>query len=381
MFAGGGTGGHIFPAVAVIEALRERRSALEAVFVLGRGGRGSEMLERAGVRWETIPVRGMPRRNLLSLVPFVAGAAAAVASSIRLIRRWKPAVVMAMGGYASAPVALAAALCRVPLFVAEQNMVAGVATRWNARFAKRIFLAYDEARRNMPANRSYTVTGNPVRADILRGDRRRGLERWRLEPDRMTVLVVGGSQGARTLNRLVRDSLKRWERSEEVQFLFQTGPADYEEIRDSCSRIDVTARVVPFLADMGDAYGVADLVVCRAGASTLAEITAVALPSVLVPLPWAADDHQTKNALLMEERGAAVRLDQEKIDGRALGETIAALLADGERRAEMRRRCGELGRPEAAGTIADSILALRGAGGRGVGRDASATGGTGRTRS
>lgn len=381
LFAGGGTGGHIFPAVAIIEALKERRSSLEPLFILGSGGRGSHLLEQSGVPWETVPVKGMPRKNPVSLVPFLVGVVAAVVRSLRLIRRWKPSVVVAVGGYASAPVAFAGSLLRIPVFVAEQNMVAGVATRWNARFADRIFLAYDDARRTLPANRAYTVSGNPVRADVLQGDRRRAEARWELDPEKKTVLISGGSQGARTLNKIVQETLNRWERPAEVQFLFQTGSADYEEIRESCSRIDVTVRVVPFLADMGDAYGAADLVVCRAGASTLAEITALGLPSILVPLPWAADDHQTKNAGQMVRHGAALCFDQASLDGDTLGTAITELLGDDAKRTEMSRRSRELGRPEAARTIADSILALSRAGGRGKGRNAPSTGGPGNKRS
>ncbi len=378
IFACGGTGGHIFPAVAVIEALRRRAAGVDPLFVLGKGGRGSAHLDRSAVRWETIPVGGMPRRNPLALIGFLAGVAAGVLGALRLIRRLKPAVVVAMGGYTSTPVAFAGFLARVPVFAAEQNMEPGVATKWNARFARRIFLAYDDARRALPPGRSYTVTGNPVRTAILEGNRARGMKRWDLKDGTPTVLITGGSQGARTMNRIVREMLERWERPGEVQFLFQTGDADYEPIRESCSRIDRTVRVAPFLADMGDAYGVADLVVCRAGASTLSEITALGLPAVLIPLPWAAANHQEKNARRMAAHGAAVTLDQETLRPETLAEVITSLLADGKRRSEMAERSRRLGRPEAAEKIADSILALCGGDREGEGRDGIATGGAGR---
>ncbi len=358
VFAGGGTGGHIFPAVAVIEALRNRVPELEPLFILGSGGRGGKFLDESGVRWETVPVRGMPRRNPLALIPFGIGVLFAVIRSLALLVSRRPRVVVAMGGYASTPVAAAAAILRIPVLVAEQNMIPGIATKWNARLARRIFLAFDEARSRLPSGKSYVVTGNPIRESILHGDREQALIRWELDRDRLTVLIVGGSQGARSLNKLIREMIERWERSKEVQFLFQTGTSDYESIRDSCSRMDVLVRTVPFLADMGDAYGVADLVVCRAGATTLSELTALGLPSILVPFPWSSDGHQSLNAAHMAKRGAAVHIEESDLNPNLLFEAINGLLTDENRRNEMALRSAALGRPEAAETIADSILAV-----------------------
>lgn len=361
IFAGGGTGGHIFPAVAVIESLRGKLAGFEPLFVLG-GSRGGAMLDRCGVPWRSIPVRGMPRGSRLRLPGFFARLGLAVIRSLFLVARTRPAAVVAVGGYASTPVAFAGRLFRVPVFAAEQNTVAGVATRWNARFARNVFLAYDEARKTLPAKTRATLTGNPVRREIFDADRNRALRRWGLDPDRLTVLVIGGSQGARTMNRIVREAIERWEPGDGVQFLFQTGDADFETIRDSCSRIASVVRPVPFLTDMGDAYGVADLVVCRAGASTLAEITALGLPAILVPFPGATDRHQSKNARTLVERGAALAWEESDLTPEILLGAMKELLGDGPRREAMARKARELGRPDAAERIAGEIAAAIGGG-------------------
>lgn len=365
IFAGGGTGGHIFPAVAVIEALRAKAPGLDPLFVLG-GTRGSAMLERAGVPWRSIPVRGMPRGSALRMPAFFVRFGVAVLRSLLLVARSRPAAVVAVGGYASTPVALAGRLLGRPVLAAEQNTVAGVATRWNARLARRVFLAYDEARAGLPAKTDAVLTGNPVRREIFDFDRKRALERWGLEEGRLTILVVGGSQGARTMNAVVREALERWDQGGDgVQVLFQTGEADIGAIRESCERIAPLVRPVPFLTDMGDAYGVADLVVCRAGASTLAEITALGRPSILVPFPAATDRHQSKNARVLVDHGAALVCEEKEISAETLLGAMKELLADGARRSVMARCARELGRPDAAERIAGEILSAA-AGGKGA---------------
>jgi UDP-N-acetylglucosamine--N-acetylmuramyl-(pentapeptide) pyrophosphoryl-undecaprenol N-acetylglucosamine transferase len=267
-----------------------------------------------------------------------------------------------MGGYASTPVAIAGSAFRVPVFAAEQNTVAGVATRWNARFARRVFLAYEEARAGLFARADAVVTGNPVRPEILAGDRDRAIRRHELDSRRRTILVVGGSQGARTMNRIVREALERWEPGDGVQVLFQTGEADWEAVRESCSRIAPLVAPVPFLTDMGDAYGAADLVVCRAGASTLAEITALGIPSILIPFPSATDRHQSKNAAVLADRGAALCFEEKDLTPEMLLRAMQGLLGDETRRREMGRRAREIGRPDAARRIVDEILAVAGKG-------------------
>ncbi|NNE07706.1 MAG: hypothetical protein HKN20_04005 [Gemmatimonadetes bacterium] len=184
IFAAGGTGGHIFPAVAIAEALRGKRPDVEARFVLGAGGKGARFLEPTGFAWDSIPMKGMPRKNLLRLIPFAWNLARSLVSALGLLRRERPAAVVAMGGYPSAPVSLAAAMLRLPVYVAEQNRAPGLATKWNARFARTIFLAFEGSRRFFPAGKECAVTGNPVRPAIFDFDSARAHARWELDPNR-----------------------------------------------------------------------------------------------------------------------------------------------------------------------------------------------------
>ncbi len=363
IFAAGGTGGHIFPAVAIAEALRNKRSDVEARFVLGAGGKGAQFLEPIGFAWDAIPMKGMPRKNLLRLIPFAWDLVRSLISALGVLRRERPAAVVAMGGYPSAPVSLAAAMLRLPVYVAEQNRAPGLATKWNARFARAIFLAFEGSRAFFPSSKECAVTGNPVRPAIFDFDDTRARARWTLETNRKTVLFVGGSQGARTLNTIIMECLSRWERTEEVQFLFQTGADDFESFRQSCSRIQALVRTVPFLAEMGDAYGVATVVVGRAGASTLAELTALGKASILVPYPWAAEGHQSENAKYMEEKGAAVAIEQKALTADRLAEAMSGILFDDDRRGAMENASRAMGRPDAADAIATRILADWGEGG------------------
>ncbi|MBN1826030.1 MAG: undecaprenyldiphospho-muramoylpentapeptide beta-N-acetylglucosaminyltransferase [Candidatus Eisenbacteria bacterium] len=364
LFAGGGTGGHLFPAVAVIEALRETAPEARPLFVLG-GSRGASLLERYGIAWRSIPVRGMPRGGAARMPLFALRLVAGTVASLALTARLRPAAVLAMGGYASTPVAFAARLLGRPVFAAEQNAVAGVATRWNARFARRLFLGYEGALSGAPRGCALETTGIPVRREILRGDRARALDRWGLDGDRRTVLVLGGSQGARGLNRLVIGALRLWGREGEgAQVLFQTGEADWETVRDSCGRIAPLVRPHPFLDEMGDAYAAADLVICRAGASTLAEINAVGLPAVLVPFPAATDRHQSKNALHLARSGAAIAREEEEWTPEALLVAVQGLLENEKLRSEMANRSRALGRPDAAERIAARLTEAMGKGKR-----------------
>lgn len=363
IFAAGGTGGHIFPAVAIAEALCRKRSDVETRFVLGAGGKGSQFLDPSGFAWDAVPMKGMPRKNLLLLIPFALDLLRSLVTALGLLRRERPDAVVAMGGYPSAPVSLAAAILRTPVYVAEQNRAPGLATKWNARFARTIFLAFEGSRAFFPASKESVVTGNPVRPTIFDYDEKRARARWELDASRKTVLFVGGSQGARTLNTIILECLSRWERTEEVQFLFQTGADDFESFRQSCSRIQALVRTVPFLSEMGDAYGVATVVVGRAGASTLAELTALGKASILVPYPWAAEGHQSENAKYMKEQGASVAIEQKPLTAERLAEAMGSILFDDDKRHAMEKASRAMGRPDAADAIATRILEERDEGG------------------
>ncbi len=361
LLSGGGTGGHLYPALAIAEALRRRRPEVEILFV-GGDRIESRIVPQEGWAFQPIAARGLPRRLSPSALLASGVTAFGVAQAGRILWRWRPDVVVATGGYVCVPVGCAAAIFRLPLLIQEQNLRPGLATKILARWARCASLPHPDAASRLPAAR-LEVTGVPVRRRALEGDRARGMARWNLTADRLTLLVIGGSQGAGSLNRAVSrlGDLLMYEKR--LQILHHTGGADLHAVLEAIGHREHVGPpalrhiAVPFLDPIGDAYACADLVLCRAGASTLAEITAWGLPAVLVPDPH-AERHQEENAAVLARAGAAVRLGDVDLDGTALVEMVSALLDDRPRRAAMAVASRGLGRPNAADIVAGLVEAL-----------------------
>lgn len=348
----GGTGGHIFPALAVAGELRRRKPDARLLFVGSQYGPERRLCERAGIDFVGLPVRGFLGRGLRAF-----GAAArmslAVGKAVALVRNFRPDAVAGFGGYAAFAPMLAARLLGVPCLLHEQNAVAGASNRLLSRLARKVCIS-------LPGTQGFEAkkclfTGNPVRAAIadaaaLRaGAGRRGTRR---------LLVLGGSQGAQSLNALLLTLLGQL-RAEQVEIRHQTGERDLDSTRAAYVEAGYAPeRVSAFIDDMAEAYAWADLALCRAGASTVAELCAAGLPSVLVPFPAAIHDHQTRNAEIMARAGAS-RLVQErdfaKTDMAAL---LTGLLADSDVLDDMSRAAMKLSSPQAAAAVADALEEL-----------------------
>jgi UDP-N-acetylglucosamine--N-acetylmuramyl-(pentapeptide) pyrophosphoryl-undecaprenol N-acetylglucosamine transferase len=362
MITGGGTGGHIYPGIAIAEAVRRRRP--QAAILFAGGDRvEARAVPDAGWPFTTVTAARMPGQPGPRAIRSVAVMGAGVAHALWLVGRWRPDVVVATGGYVCVPVGLAAALLGKPLILQEQNAVPGQATRLLARWTRCISVPNAEAAARLPGRRT-EVTGVPARRRALEGDRQRGQARWGLDPDRLTLLVIGGSQGALNLNRGVcrMADLLMYERR--LQILHHTGAEHLPWVRQAIGHREhvgppaIRQIAVPFLDPIGDAYACADLVVCRAGASTLAEVTAWGLPAVLVPYPHAADDHQEENAVILERAGAAARVADGALDGTALVDIVRTLIEDPARRETMGQASKSLGRPDAADAVAELVLSV-----------------------
>ena len=352
LFAGGGTGGHVFPAVAVAEALQSMADVDVAFCGTARG-----------VEARVVPARGW-RLELLDVLPMTGGgpvrairgalvAARATASALLLIRRLRPAVVLSVGGYASGPVTLAAALQGVPVAVLEPNRVVGLANRLLAPFARRAYVAWEEAGAPFRAG-ARRVYGVPLRAGFAPKPYapRAGIAR---------VLVVGGSQGAAALNERVPPAMARLAHIEGLEVVHQAGRDRDADVRAAYAKEGVTrATVTPFLDDVARAVADADVVVARAGASTLGELTAVGRPAILVPYPHAAADHQGQNAEALARAGGAVCIRQDDATPERLAREIEKLLGDEAARARMADASRARGRPGAATDVASDLLDLAG---------------------
>jgi UDP-N-acetylglucosamine--N-acetylmuramyl-(pentapeptide) pyrophosphoryl-undecaprenol N-acetylglucosamine transferase len=362
LIAGGGTAGHVFPALAVAHELAG--AGHEVRFVGTARGQEARLVPAAG--FELTEVEASPFVRRLSPRAAVAPIVAA-----RSIRRCLPLVadadvVLGMGGYVSVPAALAALRSRRPLVLHEQNAVPGLANRILSRPARAVALAFAEASSGLPRRARTVVTGNPVRAEILAvpGNRERlakeAVVELDLDPSRRTVVVFGGSQGALHLNRAVAQATTRLAR-DDVQLLLLSGAAHADAIGSSVAGSRVPVRVVPFLERMELAYALADLVVARAGATTVAELSVCGIPSVLVPYPYATGRHQEANARALRRAGGAVMVLDDELDGPALADRVDRLLGDAAALDAMGERARTWSRPDAGEAVARTVLSAEGA--------------------
>jgi UDP-N-acetylglucosamine--N-acetylmuramyl-(pentapeptide) pyrophosphoryl-undecaprenol N-acetylglucosamine transferase len=355
LIAGGGTGGHVFPGIAVAEELKRLHPGAEVTFVGSRRGLEAISVPEAGFRLRFMEARGFPRRawwrwpgaalaNLIGLV-----------QALFIVMAERPDVVLGTGGYVSAPVAFAAWLLRKPLILQEQNSIPGLANRWLGRIADEVHLSFVEARSYFTRKDHLKVTGNPVRAYILSGDRESAFQEFGLTPGRPTVFVFGGSRGARRINQAAVDAMRRLKDRVDVQWILQTGREDHEWVKAEVEKDQLPARVVPFLRRIHQAYAAADLVVCRSGAMTLAEIAVCGTPAILVPYPHAAHNHQVVNASNLVDRGAAAMILDRELTGERLAREVARVLSDRQTLSAMSAHARLFARPDAAEKLVRSL--------------------------
>lgn len=356
VIAGGGTGGHLFPGLALADALVGR--GFEVTFVGAVGGIEGRAVPAAGYPLRLLPGRQLRGGGVGRAVVGLAAALRGALRGLRLLGELRPRLVAGVGGYASVAVVLAAGLRRIPIVLLEQNAVPGAANRLLARLARRVCVGFAESAAFFPPGRTLH-TGNPVRASVLRAvSGAHGVEGGR----RPGLLVFGGSAGAHRLNHAMLDAFRvLGPAAQALAVNHQTGVAELEAVRAGYAALGLPAHVEPFIADMGAAYAAADLVVARAGAMTCAEITAVGLPAILVPYPHASDDHQRRNAEILVTAGAAEMILDRELTGERLASALRALAADPQRRATMRARARALGRPDAAERVAEECVRLAGA--------------------
>ena len=371
VFAGGGTGGHLYPALALADELLRQRSDVRPFFLGARGGIEARVLPERGLDHRLLSVRGIRRGEWWSnlVVPFAL--ASSLAATFGVHRRIRPELVVVTGGYAGAPSGVVAALMGTPLVLQEQNALPGVTTRLLSRWAMQIHLAFPEALPKLPsqARRVARVSGCPIQAlpDTV-PDRHEVLVGMALDPERRLLLLIGGSQGSVALNELmlqaVRSKALRSEAAEngldEWQLLWMTGPMHHAAIVEELSTIGDPpwVRAVPYIEDVPLVLGVTDLAVSRAGAMTTAELSAWGVPAILVPLPTAAANHQELNARALQEAGAAVHLEQEGLTADALWSTIVRLAEDSPTLATMSKHARERSRPDATSLIVREMVGL-----------------------
>lgn len=357
IISGGGTGGHIFPALSIADELRRRNPDLDILFVGAVGRMEMEKIPQAGYKIEGLKIAGLHRSLSLKNLSFPIKLVRSLLKAGNIIDKFKPDVAIGVGGYASGPLLYMAQKKGIPTLIQEQNSFPGITNKLLAKRVNKICVAYEGLEQFFPKEK-LVVTGNPIRANILNADHKRaeGLSFFNLEADKPTLLCVGGSLGARSINQAIlagyQDLIKAG-----YQLIWQTGKLFYSQNELELKQLPKEVVVQPFIREMDLAYAAADVVVSRAGALAITELCVVAKPAILVPSPYVSEDHQTKNAMALVSKKAAVMVKEEEASSKLVSEAVA-LLGDSVKRTELSGKIRELARPTATEAIVNEIEKL-----------------------
>ena len=375
VLAGGGTGGHIYPAIAIAQSLQRINSDVDIVFIGGRGRLEATIIPEKGFKFYPITVEGFPRKVTLKWFPVILKLLQGLFQSYKYLKRLEPDVVIGTGGYVSGPVLFAASLLRIPIVIQEQNVSPGLTNRILSRRVKAAYLALDSDDHSFP-NNIKKITGNPIRLEIATYPRYdETYKKYNLSPNRKTVFVMGGSQGAQVINDIMirmcpliksiltqesQDNSTKVEKIEEIdsiplQIVHQTGKTGTENVEDAYSSRAIPHYVSPFFDQVEELYSIADVMICRAGGMTVSEVTACGIPTIFIPLPAAVGNNQVSNAYTGANAGAAVVLEQDDLQPEDVVTELVRITTDEESYRNMKTASLNLGRPKASETIAESI--------------------------
>ncbi len=353
MLAGGGPGGHFFPALAIAEALKFDSPSSEILFVGTKRGIEARLIPQTEFPIKFVSARGIMRTGILNSIRAGMEIPVGILQSFKIINDFKPDFVLGVGGYASAPTLVAALILNIETGIQEQNSMMGAANRMLSKFVNKIFISWQNTSPSTPTDRTFLV-GNPVRKTLFQ---RNSIP---MDTNKFKILIFGGSKGANSLNLgMVEHVDKLRNLASRIKIVHQTGPDLMDKVKEAYKQATIDAEVTEFITDMGSYYSWADLVVCRAGASSLAEITAVGKPAIVVPFPFAAEDHQTKNALWLEDQHAVKMVKDADLKTGALISQIRDLLDAPAALKSMAENAGRLGKPDAARRIVHEILKSR----------------------
>lgn len=361
ILSGGGTGGHIYPALTIADTIKKLRPEAEIRFVGTAHGLEKDIVPRAGYPIDFIDVQGFRRSLSPDTLRSVYKLFTGLAGAEKLLDTWQPDLVIGTGGYVCGPIVFLAALKGIPTCIQEQNALPGVTNKILSRFVKRIFLGYSEADKYFKGSARKIFTGNPIRAEIMNSTREDALRVFGLDSAKKTILIAGGSLGAASINKAALQLEKTLSGREDVQVLHATGNNNYEEYRkqaEAAGGFQQNIHLAPYLYDMPLALAAADLAIFRAGAIGLAELTAKGIPSILIPFPYATANHQEFNARALEAAGAAQVILDKDLTGDRLEEKVERLLLQKETLSSMKAAAQKAGRPGAAQEIAKQALAL-----------------------
>ncbi len=358
IISGGGSGGHIYPAIAIANALKKQRSDMDILFVGAQGKMEMEKVPKAGFPIEGLWISGFHRKLTLRNLSFPFKLISSLWKARKILKRFRPDVVIGVGGFASGPTLEMASRLGIPILVQEQNSYAGVTNKLLAKKADRICTGYQDMERFFPKDK-LKWTGNPVRADIRKLDhlKEEGLKHFNLDPNKKTILLFGGSLGAKTLNEAMAANTEELQNNKEIQVIWQAGKLYIDTYQATETAKLPTVQIRAFLDRMDLAYAVADVVICRAGALTISELCMVGKPAILIPSPNVAEDHQTKNAMALVEKDAAIFVEDKEAKQRMILEAIH-IMSNEELSNKLSQNVRQLEKPNAANDIAAEVLKL-----------------------
>jgi len=357
LITGGGTGGHLFPGIAIAESFIDKNPENRILFVLTGNPFEKKVLRDKKYTYETVTASGIKGMTALKKLKSISRIPLGIRESRKIIKRFKPDLAIGMGSYSSGPVLLAAWLSGIKIVLHEQNIKPGITNRFLSGFAKRIYVSFKATDTGITRSK-IRFTGNPVRQNILECSKNQKEANEINDKHKFTVLVLGGSQGAHSINMAVSETLTFLKNPNDFLFIHQTGEKDERTMKNAYTRIGVDSIVQSFFDNMGSIYKKADLIICRAGATTVAEVTAMGKCSIFIPYPYAADDHQTLNARFVTDESAAEIILESELSGKALAERIEALATDPGKRKTMAENSKLIGKPDAASTIINDCYQL-----------------------
>jgi UDP-N-acetylglucosamine--N-acetylmuramyl-(pentapeptide) pyrophosphoryl-undecaprenol N-acetylglucosamine transferase len=358
IISGGGTGGHIFPAITIANTLKNRIPDINVLFVGAKGKMEMEKVPAAGYPIEGLWISGLQRKLSFKNLTFPLKVVSSLIKAGKIIRKFNPAIVIGVGGYASGPTLRIASNRGIPTVIQEQNSYPGITNKLLSKKVSKICVAYEGMEKFFPKDK-IVLTGNPIRRDVIeiRGKEKDALTYFNLDPDKQTVLVIGGSQGALSINKSIHKNLDKFVENN-IQVIWQTGSYYFETAEIATKELQSKGiRTIAFIDRMDYVYALADIIVSRAGAIAISEICAVGKPTVFVPLPSAAEDHQTKNARALADKNAAL-LIKDNESNEKLADTVLQLLSDKQKRQELSSNISKLAITDAAERITDEILGL-----------------------
>jgi UDP-N-acetylglucosamine--N-acetylmuramyl-(pentapeptide) pyrophosphoryl-undecaprenol N-acetylglucosamine transferase len=358
IISGGGTGGHIYPAIAIANAIKEKYPTTEILFVGANGKMEMEKVPKAGYEIIGLDIAGLQRKLTLKNLSFPFKLMKSLKKAKEIVKEFKPDIAIGVGGYASGPLLRQAGKLGVPTLIQEQNSYPGITNKLLAKKAKKICVAYDNMERFFEESK-IVFTGNPVRKEILdiKGKKEKGLSHFGLSPEKKTLLVIGGSLGARTINTSIKNAAKQLEENN-IQVLWQTGKYYYDDMKSFVEQNQLNhTRVYDFVYEMDLAYASADLVVSRAGALSISELCLVGKPTILIPSPNVSEDHQTKNAMALVNHQAAILVKDSEAP-EILGDSVVNLIQEEEKLVKLSVNIIGFGRPNAADSIANEVMKI-----------------------